>query len=126
MNDGRLASARERAFKQTVKARGARYVPGWWVDGADPPRLHENPAALASWVGGLPRPIGVFACADSWARIVAPYAEVVGVRIPEDVALLGVDNDTIVCEPWRRAPRAHAARAFSNSTSSPQVCYLKS
>jgi LacI family transcriptional regulator len=128
-NDGRFAAARERAFEQTVKARGARYVPGWWVDGADPPRSHEDPAALASWVAGLPRPVGVFACADSWARIVAQYAEVSGVRIPEDMALVGVDNDRMVCEiasptlssvaiPWRTVGEQAAAfvqRALSGT-----------
>jgi len=111
-NDGQFAAVRERAFTQTARARGARCVPGWWVDGAVPPRSHEDPAALAAWVAGLPRPIGVFACTDSWARIVAQYAEVSGVRIPEDMALVGVDNDKMVCElaspalssvavPWR-------------------------
>ncbi len=111
-NDGKFAVERERAFGEAVLAHGARLVPGWWIDGADPPRFHENPAAITAWLEQLPRPCGVFACTDSWASVVARYAQLAGVRIPEDLALIGVDNDTLDCElasppfssvcvPWR-------------------------
>jgi LacI family transcriptional regulator len=111
-NDGKFAVARERAFVESARALGARVAGGWWVDGADPPRFHEDPAAIAAWLAQLPRPCGVFACTDSWASVVSRYAQVAGVRIPEDLALLGVDNDTLDCElasppfssvcvPWR-------------------------
>jgi LacI family transcriptional regulator len=111
-NDGPFAVARERGFWETVRAHGARVVPGWWVDGADPPRFHEDPPAIMSWLERLPRPCGMFCCTDSWARVVARYAQVAGVRVPEDLALIGVDNDTVDCElaspplssvavPWR-------------------------
>jgi LacI family transcriptional regulator len=111
-NDGPFAAARDRGFQEAAQANGARLVPGWWVDGADPPRSHEEPAAITAWLEQLPRPCGVFACTDSWARVVARYAQVAGVRIPEDLALIGADNDTVDCElawpplssvavPWR-------------------------
>jgi LacI family transcriptional regulator len=111
-NDGKFAIARERAFGEAVQALGARLVPGWWIDDADPPRFHENPAAISAWLEQLPRLCGVFACTDSWARVVTRYAQLAGVRIPEDLALIGVDNDTLDCElaspplssvcvPWR-------------------------
>lgn len=111
-NEGGFAVARERAFVDAARARGASLVPGWWIDGAEPSRLHEDPEALITWLEQLPRPCGVFACTDSWARVVARYAQVAGVRIPEDLALVGVDNDTMECElaapplssvcvPWR-------------------------
>lgn len=111
-NDSKFAIARERAFGEAVRAHGARLVPGWWIDGADPPRSNENSAAFTGWLAQLPRPCGVFACTDSWASIIARYAQLAGVRIPEDIALIGVDNDTLDCElaspplssvcvPWR-------------------------
>jgi len=111
-NDMAFAVARERGFSETVRANDARLVPGWWIEGADPPRFHEDAPAIMSWVERLPTPCGMFTCTDSWARVVARYAQVAGVRIPEDVALIGVDNDTVECElaspplssvavPWR-------------------------
>ena len=118
--DDRFAAARERAFKQAARARKARIVPGWWKDRAFPPRFHEDPAALTSWVQGLPRPTGMFACTDTWASIIAQYAELAAVRVPEDLALVGVDNDIIECElaspplssiaiPWRTVGEQAAA-----------------
>jgi LacI family transcriptional regulator len=111
-DDSGFAVARERAFVEAARAAGARLVPGWWIDGAEPSRNHEDPAAMSAWLEQLPRPCGVFACTDSWASVVARYAQVAGVRIPEDLALVGVDNDPMDCElaspplssvsiPWR-------------------------
>src|SRR5262249_23447007 len=81
--------------------------------GAEPSRRYEVPAAMVAWLRSLPRPCGVFACCDSWARIVARLAQVAGLRVPEDVAIVGADNDSVECElstpplssvtiPWRR------------------------
>jgi LacI family transcriptional regulator len=112
-DDASFAVARERCFCQRGEDAGAKLPPAWWVDGADPPRSREDPAAIASWLRGLPRPCGVFAVCDPWARVVARYAQISGLRVPEDLAIVGVDNDTIECEitapplssvavPWRR------------------------
>lgn len=111
-DESEFAIARERAFIEAAREEGARVAPGWWVDGAEPPRNHEDPAAIMSWLEQLPKPCGVFACTDSWASVVARYAQVAGVRIPEELALIGVDNDPMDCElaspplssvsiPWR-------------------------
>lgn len=57
---------------------------------------------LPRWVRGLPKPIGVFAFNDIDALEVAQAARREGVRIPEDLALLGVDNDSVLhrlCRP---------------------------
>ncbi|HZU83913.1 MAG TPA: substrate-binding domain-containing protein, partial [Polyangiaceae bacterium] len=93
-----FAVARERAFSRAAVASGARLVAGWWTDGAEPPRSEEQPGAMVSWLRGLPRPCGVFACCDAWARVVARYARTADLRVPEDVSIVGVDNDAIECE----------------------------
>lgn len=93
-----FAVARERAFLTAAERSGARLVPGWWQDGENPPRSLEDPVAICAWLTSLPRPTAVFAACDAWGRVVARYARVAGLRIPEDLALLGVDNDTAECE----------------------------
>jgi LacI family transcriptional regulator len=93
-----FAVARELAFHEAAIAAGARIVPGWWVEGAAPSRAQEDPAAIASWLLHLPKPCGVFACCDAWARVVARYARTADLRVPEDVSIVGVDNDTFECE----------------------------
>jgi LacI family transcriptional regulator len=46
----------------------------------------------------LPKPCGIFTCTDGWARTVARYALAANIRVPEDVALVGADNDVLECE----------------------------
>jgi LacI family transcriptional regulator len=53
--------------------------------------------ALASWLGGIQRPAAVFAVNDEHARLVIDACAARGLRVPEDVAVLGVDNDLVAC-----------------------------
>ena len=52
---------------------------------------------LREWLESLPKPIGIFACDDNQAIILAEACHAIGYRIPQDVAILGVDNDEILC-----------------------------
>ncbi|HAU38709.1 MAG TPA: hypothetical protein DCX07_13455 [Phycisphaerales bacterium] len=53
---------------------------------------------LQAWVRGLPKPVGLLASHDGVALLLAEVCREIGVRIPEDVSLLGVDNDEMLCE----------------------------
>jgi len=53
---------------------------------------------LADWLKTLPLPVGIFACNDDRACDVVDSCMLAGLRIPEDIAVLGVDNDAFVCE----------------------------
>jgi LacI family transcriptional regulator len=53
---------------------------------------------MARWISHLPKPIGVLVCNDDRGREVLQACMLAGVRVPEDVAVLGVDNDTVFCE----------------------------
>ena len=46
----------------------------------------------------LPRPTAVFAAMDGRARHVVNLCADIGLRVPEDIAVLGVDNDPLICE----------------------------
>jgi LacI family transcriptional regulator len=111
-NDWPFGALRERFFAERVAQAGARLDPPWWADGATPPRSHEHPELIEAWLRGLRKPCAVFACCDGWGRIVARYARLFELRVPDDIALLGVDNDVVECElmapplssvavPWR-------------------------
>ena len=52
---------------------------------------------LARWLASLAKPVGLMACNDDRARIVAESCRMQGIRVPDDVAILGVDNDEQVC-----------------------------
>jgi len=53
--------------------------------------------ALARWLKSLPKPIAVFCCNDLRAIQVQRVAIENGWRVPQDLSILGVDNDTIAC-----------------------------
>lgn len=103
-----MSTAARRASRTPQKRAGARLAPGGWLDGAVPPRHEEHPRAIMAWLATLPKPCSVFACCDAWARIVGRYARVGGLRIPEDIALVGVDNDAMECETMA-PPRCRAS-----------------
>ncbi|QEL20784.1 XylR family transcriptional regulator [Limnoglobus roseus] len=70
--------------------------------------------ATAAWLAGLPRPVGVLACYDLRAREVLDACQVAGLRVPDDVAVLGVDNDELLCDladPPLSSVAPNAARA---------------
>jgi LacI family transcriptional regulator len=58
---------------------------------------HEQ-GLLASWISELPSPIGLFACDDDRGREVLEASKLAGWNVPEDVAVVGVDNDEVFCE----------------------------
>jgi LacI family transcriptional regulator len=52
---------------------------------------------LAAWVAELPKPIGVLAANDVCGTRLIAACRTAGMRIPEQVAVLGVDNDEVLC-----------------------------
>lgn len=55
-------------------------------------------AMMASWLRSLPKPVAVFAANDLWGAELIQAARANGYRVPDDVALLGVDNEELLCE----------------------------
>ncbi|NUQ62620.1 MAG: DNA-binding transcriptional regulator [Pirellulales bacterium] len=55
-------------------------------------------AALLRWLRGLPKPAGLMACNDEFALSISELCQAHDIPVPDEVALVGVDNDEIVCE----------------------------
>jgi LacI family transcriptional regulator len=55
-------------------------------------------SALRKWLSGLAKPIALFAANDLSAHQVAEACLDLGLSVPEEVAILGVDNDVLLCE----------------------------
>ncbi|MCK4999671.1 MAG: DNA-binding transcriptional regulator [Anaerohalosphaera sp.] len=53
---------------------------------------------LSEWLLGLEKPVGVFACTDERGRDCLQAASNAGLAVPDEVAVLGLDNDDMVCE----------------------------
>ena len=54
-------------------------------------------AALGEWLKSLPKPAGVFAANDCVADVVLKTCAHGGLRVPEDMSVIGVDDDPIFC-----------------------------
>ena len=52
---------------------------------------------ILSWLKGLPKPVALFCCDDAYALYITETCNVAGLCIPEDISLLGVDNDELLC-----------------------------
>lgn len=60
---------------------------------------HEQDlAAITRWVRSLPRPLGVMACYDLRGREVLAACRECGLSVPDEVAVIGVDNDELLCD----------------------------
>lgn len=61
-------------------------------------RWEDLQRELTAWIEKLPKPVGLMACNDVRARHVLEACRALGLRVPHDVAVLGVDNDEMICE----------------------------
>ncbi len=56
---------------------------------------------LAEWLTALPKPAAVFTAFDPCAANVLEACRKAKLKVPKDVAVLGVDDDTLICEHTR-------------------------
>ncbi len=54
--------------------------------------------AIGDWLESLPKPVAIMAGRDSWGLLLAHAAFERGIHVPEEVAILAVDNDPALCE----------------------------
>ena len=52
---------------------------------------------IGEWVASLPKPVGIMACYDFRGRQVLDACRRRGIAVPDEVAVIGVDNDELLC-----------------------------
>jgi LacI family transcriptional regulator len=97
--DGELWSTRRRDgfFAALAKAgvRSQTYESPWYGLGAQP--FEDDQKYIEAWLQSLPKPIGVMACNDMRGCQVLDGCKSAGLRVPEEVAVIGVDDDSLLC-----------------------------
>ncbi len=58
----------------------------------------EQEDALAGWLASLPKPVGIMVCSDQVGPRVLEACRRAGIDVPDEVAVVGVDNDETLCE----------------------------
>ena len=86
--------ARERVFADEIARRGFPCRVYQAVEGGGA----EDGRRLQDWLRALPRPTALFAAYDIRARQVLDACHAAGLAVPDDIAILGVDDDEVICE----------------------------
>jgi LacI family transcriptional regulator len=94
--ESRFAWSRGRAehFRKLGRDAGVS-VDVYESSGVDPWAKEHH--ALLAWVRRLPKPVGIMACYDIKAQQLLDVCRENGVGVPEEVAVIGVDNDPLLC-----------------------------
>lgn len=87
---------REREFANRIRERGFLCQV---YRGPDRDSIGWAPMqnALSAWLQSLAKPVGLMAANDSRARHVLEASRLSGLHVPEEVAVIGVDNDETLC-----------------------------
>lgn len=94
------SSERAEAFRSRVAEPG--YPCSVYVGShATARRWRDMQRGLVQWLESLEYPLGLMACNDARARHVLEACRTLGLRVPDEVAVIGVDNDEIMCELTR-------------------------
>jgi LacI family transcriptional regulator len=56
---------------------------------------------VAKWLRSLPRPIGIYTPGDTHAVRLLEICRELGIAVPEEMAILGIGNDPVICETLR-------------------------
>jgi LacI family transcriptional regulator len=62
-----------------------------------PKDWERHQAKLVRWIRGLPKPVGLMACTDQLGFWLLDACYRAGIAVPEDVAVVGVEDDETLC-----------------------------
>ena len=93
------SEARRQAFDARLDDAGLASVPLLMPPTYRAKELYwrDQQRSLLKWLGSLPTPIGLFAVTDYRARQVLDACRQMDLRVPQQVAVIGVDNEEVIC-----------------------------
>ena len=89
---------RGKAFADAIKLNGCDcrvFAHPGRADGSHRQKL------LRAWLKSLPKPCGIFAANDPVAEEILTIAASAGISVPEELSVIGVDDDHVICERTR-------------------------
>ncbi len=86
-----FSKTREAAFRESLGEMGLS---------CEAFRMDSNisESAVLAWLEALPKPCALFSVHDECSLYLTTICRSAGIRIPEDIAILGVDDDQLICE----------------------------
>ena len=83
---------REEGFRQEVVRQGGKYFSFELEKDSE-----DDRELIMQWLQELPKPLAMFCCDDAHALFISETCKICNIAIPDDIALLGVDNDELIC-----------------------------
>ncbi|AMV37443.1 Xylose operon regulatory protein [Planctomyces sp. SH-PL62] len=77
-----------RAYRGGQRASWGHQLPAW----------ETEMATVSRWIASLPKPLGLMACNDFRGIQALEACRRAGVSVPEEVAVVGADDETLACE----------------------------
>jgi LacI family transcriptional regulator len=89
---------RQQGFMDALREAGRQcaVLASPW-DPAQAPNWDEQQETIGRWLRALPKPLGVMACNDMRGQHVLDACRRYDLAVPEEVAVIGVDNDELLC-----------------------------
>jgi LacI family transcriptional regulator len=100
-NSTAWSDQRLEGFRRTLRAEGFAATSnsdGPRADGSESRPFADNNAAVNRFLDELRPPLAVMACHDALGRMLVDQAMARRWRVPGDIAIMGVDNDELLCE----------------------------
>lgn len=91
---------RREGFVEAVQARGFEcqiYSIDPLPESGGPQSWEQQQQALVKWINSLPRPTGVMTSTDLMGQQFLEACLRAGVKVPEEIAVIGADNDEPIC-----------------------------
>lgn len=100
LRDVEYSNKRQEGFSKKLeeldfKCHDFLSYPTYHLKGSDWLRQNHE---LADWLKSLPKPLGLFAVSDYRARQALDACRLAGLKVPEEVAIVGMGNEELVCE----------------------------
>ena len=86
--EGFCGRLREKGVESPIHIHTIGHLEDFWLYG---------PENLNEWLRNLPKPAAVFACDDTQASNLIETCRMTGIKVPEEIAVLGTDNDETTC-----------------------------
>lgn len=86
------------SFIEAVKSAGYSCPVFEAFSPSQPMRWDEHQKKVGDWLLSLEKPVGVFACSDQLGFWLLDAARRAGILVPEQVAVVGAENDQTLCE----------------------------
>jgi LacI family transcriptional regulator len=94
----RWSAARRESFQRHLKPSGKKvHFFNAPAEGGETSWRTEH-VIMGRWLKSLPKPVGVMACNDDSAHHLVEACKAARLHVPDQVGIIGVDNDELVCE----------------------------